>query len=104
IADVRSTLDGTQRSIASLSQSLGAQRPARPVAAAEAREALAALQQARLDNAQRVERLRGEIRRQKEETVRVLARLKQSGVERQQVQTRVQSAEVAATEGHEEAL
>ncbi len=104
IADVRATLEATQRSISSLSQSLGAQRPARPVAAAEAREALAALQQARLDNAQRIERLRGEIRRQKEETVRVLARLKQSGVERQQVQTRVQSAEVAATEGHEEAL
>jgi hypothetical protein len=104
IADVRATLEATQKSMAALSASLGAQRPARPVAVAEAREGLAALQQARLDNAQRGERLRGEIRRQKEETVRVLARLKQCGVERQQVQTRVQSAQVAATEGHEEAL
>src|SRR5262249_721452 len=48
--------------------------------------------------------LKGEIRRQKEETVRVLTRLKQIGVERQQMDAMVQSAQLAATEGREEAL
>jgi hypothetical protein len=69
-----------------------------------AREALATLQQARVENATRLDRLRIEIRRQKEETVRVLTRMKQVGVERQQVQAMVQSAQVAVTEGHEGAL
>jgi hypothetical protein len=104
MADVRATLEAIQAAQRDLSTSLGAQRPARPVPAADAREALGALQQARLENGQRLERLRAEIRRQKEETVRVLTRLKQAGVERQQVQAMVQSAQVAATEGHEEAL
>jgi hypothetical protein len=104
IADVRATLEAVQKSLRDLAASLGALRPARPVSAAEAREALAALQQGRFDNGQRLDRLRAEIRRQKEETVRVLTRLKQVGVERTQVQAMVQSAQVAATEGHEGAL
>jgi hypothetical protein len=104
IADARATLEAAQKGIRDLAVALGANRPARPVTIAEAREALALLQQGRLDNGQRLERLRGEIRRQKEETVRVLTRLKQVGVERTQVQAMVQSAQVAATEGHEGAL
>ena len=103
IGDVRATLEAIQKSLRELSATLGSQRPARPVPVADAREALGALQQARIENAQRLERLRGEIRRQKEETVRVLTRLKQVGVERTQVQAMVQTAQVAATEGHDEA-
>ncbi len=104
LADVRATLTAIQKSAQDLSTSLGALRPAHPIPVADAREALGQLQQARADNAQRVERLRAEIRRQKEETVRVLLRSKQVGVERTQVQAMVQSAQVAATQGHEEAL
>ena len=104
IADTRATLEAIQKSLRDLSAALGSNRPARPVAVAEAREGLGMLQQAKLGNGQRLEQLRSEIRRQKEETVRVLTRLKQVGVERTQVQAMVQSAQVAATEGHEGAL
>jgi hypothetical protein len=104
IAESRATLEAIQKTLRDLGAALGVQRPARKVTPAEASEAAVALQQARVENAQRAERLRGEVRRQKEETVRVLTRLKQIGVERQQVSAMVQSAQVAATEGHEEAL
>ena len=62
------------------------------------------LQQGRIDLAQRVERLKAETRRQKEEAVRVLGRMKQLSVERQQVSAMLQNAEVSATQGHEVAL
>jgi hypothetical protein len=104
IAEGRATLEAIQKSLRDLGAALGTQRPARKVTPAEASEAALALQQARAENAQRVDRLRAEVRRQKEETVRVLTRLKQIGVERQQVAAMVQSAQVAATQGHEEAL
>ncbi|MFT3773086.1 MAG: hypothetical protein QM820_47505 [Minicystis sp.] len=104
LADTRATLEAIQKSVRDSAAALGAQRPARPVALAEAREALAALQQAKIENGQRMDRLKAEMRRQKEETVRVLARLKQIGVERQQLGAMVQSAEVAVSKGREEAL
>jgi hypothetical protein len=104
VADNRATLEAIQKSLRDLAGALGSSRPARPVAIQDARDALSMLQQARLDNGQRVDRLKGEVRRQKEETVRVLTRLKQIGVERQQMTAMVQSAQVAATEGREEAL
>jgi chromosome segregation ATPase len=104
IAECRATLEAILKSVRDLAGQLGAQRPARPVPLAEAREALAQLQQARVENAQRIERLKAEVRRQKEETVRVLTRMKQIGVERQQLTAMVQSAEVAVSKGREEAL
>jgi hypothetical protein len=51
-----------------------------------------------------MDRLKAEVRRQKEETVRVLTRLKQIGVERQQLGAMVQSAEMVVSRGREEAL
>jgi hypothetical protein len=104
IAEARATLEAIQKGLREMGQKLGVARPARPMSPAEAHEALAALQRSRAEAAQRIDRLEGEIRRQKEETGRVLGRQKQVGVERQQVQAMVQSAQVAATQGHEEAL
>ncbi len=83
---------------------LGSARPSRSVSSDNAREAIAALQQAKVGLAERLEKCRMEMRHQKEEAVRVLARMKQIGVERQHVTAMVQSAEVAATQGREEAL
>lgn len=103
-AENRATLDAIQKTVRDLSAALGSSRPARPVTVAEARDALSLLQQARLDNAQRTDRLKAEVRRQKEETVRVLTRLKQIGVERQQLGAMVQSAELSVHQGREEAL
>jgi hypothetical protein len=104
LGDNRATLEAIQKTVRDLAAALGAQRPARPVTLAEAREALGALQQARMENAQRMDRLKAEVRRQKEETVRVLTRLKQIGVERQQLGAMVQSAEMVVSRGREEAL
>lgn len=92
------------RSLQEIGARLGAARPARAVALEDAQQALGTLQQARLEVGERGERLRGEVRRQKEEVVRVLTRLKQVGVERQQFQAMLQNAQVAATQGREEAL
>lgn len=104
IADNRATLEAIQKSVRDLTAALGNARPARPITLADAREALGALQQAKMDNAQRIDRLKAEIRRQKDETVRVATRLKQIGVERQQLGAMVQSAAVAVEKGREEAL
>ncbi|MEO5729463.1 MAG: hypothetical protein ABI134_25195 [Byssovorax sp.] len=83
---------------------LGSARPARAVPLSDAQSALATLQQGKIDLAQRVERLKAETRRQKEEAVRVLGRMKQLSVERQQMSAMLQNAEVSATQGHEAAL
>ena len=104
LADAHAKLEAFQRAARELGAQLGAARPARAVPLGDAQQAFAALQQARLEVAGRVERLRGETRRQKEENVRVLTRLKQLGVERQQFQSMLQNAQVAATQGREEAL
>ena len=104
LGDTRATLDALQNSLRDLGATLGVSRPARQVGLDEAHAALAALQGARVENTQRIDRLKAEVRRQREETVRVLTRLKQVGVERQQVVAMVQSAQVQATQGRDEAL
>ena len=53
---------------------------------------------------QRLDRLKAEVRRQKDEGLRILARLKQIGVERQHMEAMLQSTQVAATQGREAAL
>ncbi len=92
------------RTLRVMEAKLGGARPARPVTVSEAQSALAMLQQGRIDLAQRVERLKAETRRQKEEAVRILGRMKQLSVERQRVSETLQNAEVSATQGHEAAL
>jgi hypothetical protein len=104
LAEARDKLVALQGTMQELGKKLGSSRPARPVAPVEAQHAVAALQQAKLEVAQRVERIKGEMRRQKDEAVRVLNRLKQVGIERQQLGAMLQSAETAATQGREEAL
>lgn len=83
---------------------LGTARPSRNVTSEQARDAILALQKAKVELAERIEKCRIEMRHQKDEAVRVLARMKQIGVERQHVTAMVQSAEVAATQGREAAL
>jgi hypothetical protein len=104
LGDTRATQEAIQKSLRDLGATLGVARPTRQVGLDEAHQALAALQQGRVENTQRLDRLKAEVRRQREETVRVLTRLKQVGVERQQVQAMVQSAQVQATQGRDEAL
>lgn len=104
LADTRARLDMLAAQIRKVGAELGASRPARAVPLADAQEALATLQQGRLDTAQKIERIKAETRRQKEENIRVLTRMKQAGVERQQFQSMLQNAQVAATQGREEAL
>ena len=104
IADARAKLGVQQATMAELGARLGASRPPRGTTPADAERALAAKRQAKQEIADRMERLRADSRRQKEENVRVLARLKQIEVERQHAHARVQSAQVAVTQGREAAL
>ena len=104
IVEAQSKLASLEGVIREMGTKLGASRPSRSVAPDEARKALASMQQAKLEVGERMELLKAEMRRQKEEAVRVLGRVKQLGVERDHMKTMVQSAQVAATQGHEEAL
>ena len=104
IAEAQSKSATLELTIREIGTKLGASRPSRAVSADDARKALASLQQAKLGVAERMEALKAEMRRQKDEAVRVLNRMKQIGVERQHVTAMVQSAETAATQGREEAL
>ncbi|MCC6553639.1 MAG: hypothetical protein IT372_11550 [Polyangiaceae bacterium] len=104
LADAKARLGAQQAALAELGARLGASRPPRGTSPADAQRALEARKEARAEVAARLERLKGETRRQKEENVRVLSRLKQIEVERQHAHARVQSAQVAATQGREAAL
>ncbi|EYF00675.1 hypothetical protein [Chondromyces apiculatus] len=104
LADVRAKLGVHQATLSELATRLGPSRPPRGTTPADAQRLLDTRQQSRRDLAERMERLRGEGRRQKEENVRVLARLKQIELERQHAHARLQSAQVAATQGREAAL
>lgn len=103
IAEAQGKLGSLEAMIREMGTKLGASRPSRTVTPDEARKALASLQQVKLEVAERMEQLKAEMRRQKDEAVRVLARMKQIGVERQHMAAMVQSAQVAATQGREEA-
>ncbi len=83
---------------------LGSSRPSRNVTSERARDAIMTLHQAKAELGERIEKCRVEMRHQKDEAVRVLARVKQIGIERQHVTAMVQSAEVAATQGREAAM
>jgi hypothetical protein len=104
MADTRARLDTLEAALRDMGARLGAARPARAVPLADAQQAFGALQQAKLELAERIDRVKAEMRRQKEEGVRVLTRLKQIGVERQQFQAMLHNAQVAVTQGREEAL
>lgn len=104
IAEVQGKLAQFETLGREIGNKLGSSRPSRNVTSEQARDAILTLQKAKVELAERIETCRVEMRRQKDEAVRVLARVKQIGVERQHVTAMVQSAEVAATQGREEAL
>jgi hypothetical protein len=104
LADTRERLVHLLTSIKEMGATLGSSRPARPVPLTEAHAAAAMLQQGRAELVQRLDRLKAEVRRQKDEGLRILARLKQIGVERQHMEAMLQSTQVAATQGREAAL
>ncbi len=97
----RETLEKQVREMAG---KLGSQRPGQPPSAAAGQAQLDAIAAARAEIAERVERLRADIRRRNEEQQQVGARLKQIETERQRVKGMVDSAQVAATQGREAAL
>ncbi|MBK8251696.1 MAG: hypothetical protein IPK82_03400 [Polyangiaceae bacterium] len=102
--DAVGKLDTFQKQLRDLGQRLGASRPARPIRATEAEQALVVLTERRVDAVERIERLRAEQRRLKEDGTRVLARAKQIEVERQHMRAMMQSAQTAATQGRDAAL
>lgn len=104
MADTQAKLSALSGQAKEIGQKLGTSRPARKVSLSDAQKALGALQQGRIEISERVDRLKAEMRRHKEDNVRVLTRQKQIGQERQQFQGMLQNAQVLATEGREAAL
>lgn len=104
LQDAQAKHELQQKVLRETGQKLGPSRPARPMRLAEAEQALAVREERRADIVERIDRLRADQRRHKEEGTRVLARGKQIEVERQHAQALVQSASTAATMGREAAL
>jgi chromosome segregation ATPase len=104
IAEGHAKLGALENALRELGNKLGSSRPARAVSVDDARKAVGELQQVKLDVAKRMDQIKAEMRRQKDEAVRLLGRVKQIAMERQHMTAMVESAEVAATQGREEAL
>ncbi|HEU4405457.1 MAG TPA: hypothetical protein VFS43_09225 [Polyangiaceae bacterium] len=104
LADARQKRDALRASASELEARLGAARPPRPPAEAEAQAAFEAAQHRRAGAAARVEALEAESRARLDEGARVDARLKQIAAERQRAADLLQNAQVAATQGREAAL
>jgi hypothetical protein len=83
---------------------LGAGRPSRPLATADAEAMVEAARQARAEIVQRMERLLAETRRAKEDGVRIVARQKQLEGERQRWRAVLEGAAIQATQGRDAAL
>lgn len=104
ITDSKTRQKALQEQARDFENKLGHARPPRAPTVTEAEQTLTVMQTRRGEILERIERLKTEIRRQKEDTARVLARMKQIELERQRVAQMVQSAQVAATQGREAAL
>lgn len=96
--------EGLEKQVREMASKLGAQKPGQAPSAAAGQRQLDAIAAARAEVAERVERLRSDIRRRQEEQQQISARLKQIETERQRVKGMVDSAQVAATQGREAAL
>jgi hypothetical protein len=104
LADARQKRDSLRSAAGEAEARLGAARPPRPPAEAEAQALFEAARRRRDDVAARVEALAAEERARADEGARVDARLKQIAAERQRAADVLQSAQVAATQGREAAL
>ncbi|MBI5533908.1 MAG: hypothetical protein HY898_14395 [Deltaproteobacteria bacterium] len=104
VADTKAKQKMLQDSARDIENRLGHARPPSTPTVVEAQQAVAALQTHRSEILERIDRYKTDIRRQKEDNARVIARLKQIELERQRVAQMAQSAQVAATQGREVAL
>jgi hypothetical protein len=104
IADTKAKQKAMQDAARDIENRLGHARPPTTPSVVDAQQAVAALQTRRGEVLERIDRFKTEIRRQKEENARVIARLKQIEAERQRVAQMAQSAQIAATQGREAAL
>ncbi|HQF25171.1 MAG TPA: hypothetical protein PL065_17035 [Polyangiaceae bacterium] len=104
LADARARERSLQAEAAELDKRLGAARPIHTPSVVEAQQLLAEFQNARMEILERIERIKTDARRNKEENDRIVARLKQIDEERKKMDGFVQSAQVAATQGFEEAM
>jgi DNA repair exonuclease SbcCD ATPase subunit len=104
LADARSRERTLQTEAADLDKRLGAGRAIHTPSIADAEHVLTEYQNARMEILERIERIKTDIRRNKEENAHILARLKQIDDERKKMDGFVQSAQVAATQGFEEAM
>ena len=104
LADARTRERALANEAQDLDKRLGAGRAVHTPTIAEAQHVLTEYQNARVEILERIERIKTDIRRNKEENAHIVARLKQIEDERKKMNAFVQSAQVAATQGFEEAM
>lgn len=104
LADARTRERTLSAEAQDLDKRLGSGRAIHTPTVAQAEHVLTEYQNARNEILQRIERFKTDIRRNKEEGAQILARLKQIEGERKKMDGFVQSAQVAASQGFEEAL
>ena len=104
LADARGRYHTLTSEAGELDAKLGPNRAIHSPTVVDAEQLLAGYQNARVEILERIERIKTEIRRNKEENARIIARMKQITDERQKMGQFVQSAQVAATQGFEEAM
>ena len=92
------------KAVVEIEQRLGASRPARPPAPADAEAYFDAEQARHVELADRIDRLRLSIRQQREDEARAQVRLKQIQQEKQRTEAMQQNAAVLATQGRDAAL
>jgi hypothetical protein len=102
--DLRSKIEGLRATQREVSAKLGADRPAPTATSADVESELTALVAARMEIAARIGKQRAEVDRVRADRMAVALRRKQMLEERQHAQAMVQSAHIAATQGHKEAL
>jgi hypothetical protein len=103
-ADAERRLAQLEEQVAARDAALGANRPAPRLSSEQALTKLQDVTHRRAELAERIERLLGERRRQKEEAARIHARLSQIETELSRVRGQVENAQLAATQGRDAAI
>lgn len=99
LTDLRNRISEDEKAMRALAEKLGSKKPTRPVPPEEVEEIALAVENQMAVVSGKIEELRGEQRKLKDDGVKMLSRERQIEVERQNAQARVEGARVARAEG-----
>ncbi|MFO0618196.1 MAG: hypothetical protein U0414_36725 [Polyangiaceae bacterium] len=99
LADLRNRITEAERALRALGEKLGSKKPTRPVPPDEVEEIALAVEKQMASVDGKIEELRTQQRKLKDDGLKMLSRERQIDVERQNAQARVEGARVARAEG-----